>query len=109
MGFFDWLGDTVGKVWSGIKDTASNVYNTVKSGVNWVADKVQPIVKGVADYASYIPVIGAPISGIASQINKGIDLAKKGVDVVGNIGSTVGSALDKVIPQRTFRRGGVMY
>mgnify|MGYP003353542329 CR=1 FL=1 len=90
MGFFDWIGDAVGKVWGGIKNVASNIYSGVKTAVDWVGDKVQPIVKAVGDYAGYIPVIGAPISGFANQINKGIDLVKGGVNTVGTWGKRIG-------------------
>lgn len=90
MGFLSWLGDTVGNIWGGIKNVASNVYGGVKSAVDWVSDKVQPIVKAVGDYAGYIPVIGAPISGVANQINKGIDLVKGGVNTVGTWGKNLG-------------------
>lgn len=90
MGFWDFLGDTVGKVWSGIKDTASSVYSGVKSAVDWVGEKVQPIVKTVGDVASYIPVIGAPISGIANQINKGIDVVRGVVGKAGDVGKQIG-------------------
>ena len=98
MGFFDSL-------WQGIKDVASNIYSGVKSAVGYVTDKVQPVVKAVADYASYIPVIGAPIAGVASQINKGIDVARGIVGKVGDIGSAVGKAVDTVASgPRMFRR-----
>jgi hypothetical protein len=60
MGFF-------GDLWSGIKNVAGNIWNGVKTATNWVADKVQPIVKAVGDYAGYIPVIGAGISGVATK------------------------------------------
>jgi phage-related protein len=94
MGFFDdlWSGiKSVGSsVWNGIKDTAGTVYNAAKSATDWVADKVQPIVKSVGDVASYIPVIGAPISGIANQINKGIDFAKGFVSKAGDVGKGIG-------------------
>jgi phage-related protein len=90
MGFFDWIGDAVGKVWSGIKDTASSVYSGVKKGVDWVAGNIQPIVKTVGDIASYIPVIGAPISGIANQIGKGIDVVRGAVGKVGEVGKGIG-------------------
>ncbi len=103
MGFFSWLGDAVGKVWGGIKNVASNVYSGVKSAVDWVADKVQPVVKAVGDYAGYIPVIGAPISGIANQINKGIDLVKGGVNTVGSIGQKLG-VFGQAAPPKAFSR-----
>jgi phage-related protein len=94
MGFFDdlWSGiKSVGSsVWNGVKDTAGTVYNTAKSGVDWVADKIQPIVKTVGDIASYVPVIGAPISGIANQISKGIDVARGFVSKAGDVGKSVG-------------------
>lgn len=90
MGFFDWIGDAVGKVWSGVKNVAGQVYSGVKSATDWVADKVQPIVKTVGDVASYIPVIGAPIAGVAQQINKGIDVAKGFVGKAGDIGRGIG-------------------
>lgn len=100
MGFFDWIGDTAGKIWSGVKDVAGTVYNGAKSAVNWVADKVQPVIKGIGSVASYIPVVGAGISGLANQISSGIDLAKRGLDVVGGIGSQIGQQGDKL-----FSRG----
>jgi phage-related protein len=94
MGFFDdlWSGiKSVGSsVWNGVKDVAGSVYNGAKSAVGWVADKVQPIVKTVGNIASYIPVIGAPISGIANQISSGIDVAKGLVDKAGTIGKGIG-------------------
>lgn len=78
----------------------------MKSATNWVAEKVQPVVKAVADYASYIPVIGAPIAGVAQQINKGIDVARGAVDTIGNWGSRIGGAIDRIMPQpaRSFSR-----
>lgn len=98
MGFFSDL-------WSGIKDVAGKVWSGVSSATNWVADKVQPVVKAVADYAGYIPVIGAGISGVANQINKGIDVAKGIVGKIGQYGSTIGSVIDRVIPpKKTFSR-----
>lgn len=100
MGFFDWLGNAVGGVWSGIKNVAGNIYNGVKTGVNWVADKVKPIVEGIGSVAKYIPVIGAPISGLANQVSAGIDMAKRGVDYVGNVGSTVGNVVDRAFSRK---------
>jgi phage-related protein len=94
MGFFDdlWSGiKSVGSsVWNGVRDVAGTVYNGAKTAVDWVADKVQPIVKTVGDIASYVPVIGAPISGIANQINKGIDVAKGFVSKAGDYGRGIG-------------------
>lgn len=83
MGFFSDL-------WSGIKSTVGSVYEGVKKAVDWVGEKVQPIVKTVGDVASYIPVIGAPISGVASQINKGIDVVRGAVGKVGDVGKSIG-------------------
>lgn len=97
MGFFSDL-------WSGIKNVAGNVWSGVKSATNWVADKVQPIVKTVGDIASYIPVIGAPIAGIAGQINKGIDFAKNLVGKVDTIGGKVVGAIDRVVQPKAFSR-----
>jgi hypothetical protein len=99
MGFF-------GDLWSGIKNVAGNIWNGVSSATNWVADKVQPIVKAVGDYAGYIPVIGAPIAGVAQQINKGIDVAKNIVGQVGKYGGAIGGAIDRLMPQsnKTFSR-----
>lgn len=101
MGFLDSL-------WSGIKNVAGNIYSGVKSAVGWVADKVQPIVKAVGDYAGYIPVVGAGISGVANQINKGIDVAKGAVDTIGKWGSMIGSGIDRIVgqgkPVPAFRR-----
>lgn len=99
MGWLDWIGDTVGKVWSGVKDVASNVYSGVKSATDWVAEKVQPIVKTVGDVASYIPGIGGAISGVANQINKGIDVAKGFVGKAGDIGRGIG-----LLNQRKYSR-----
>jgi|GEM_PF-4575279 len=82
-GFFDDL-------WSGIKNVGSSIYNGVKSVIGFVGDKIQPIVRTVGDIASYIPVIGAPISGIANQISRGIDVAKGFVNKVGDVGRGIG-------------------
>jgi phage-related protein len=94
MGFFDdlWSGiKSVGSsVWNGVKDAAGSVYNAGKSAVNWVGEKVQPIVKTIGNIASYIPIIGAPISGIANQISSGIDFARGIVDKAGTIGKSIG-------------------
>ena len=94
MGFFDdlWSGiKSVGSsVWNGVKDVAGTVYNGAKSAVNWVGEKVQQIVKTIGNIASYIPIIGAPISGIANQISSGIDVAKNLVDKAGTIGKGIG-------------------
>jgi phage-related protein len=100
MGFFDWLGNAVGGVWNGIKNVASNIYSGVKSGVNWVADKVKPIVEGIGSVAKYIPVIGAPISGLANQVSTGIGMAQKGLDYVGKVGSTVGNVVDRAFSRK---------
>jgi phage-related protein len=100
MGFFDWLGNAVGGVWNGIKNVASNIYSGVKSGVNWVADKIKPVVEGIGSVASYIPVIGAPISGLANQISKGIGIAQSGLNTIGNIGSTVGGVVDRAFSRK---------
>ena len=105
MGFFDWIGDAVGSVWNGVKDVAGTVYNGAKSAVGWVADKIQPIVKTVGNIASYIPIIGAPISGIANQISSGIDVAKGFVSKAGDIGRGIG-LLGK--PQQNFSRMKMM-
>ncbi len=98
MGFFSDL-------WSGIKDVAGKVWSGVTTASNWVADKVQPIVKAVGDYAGYIPVIGAGISGVANQINKGIDVARGAIGTIGKYGSAIGNAIDRVMPQqKSFSR-----
>lgn len=102
MGFFDWISDAAGSVFNTIKDTVGTVYNAGKSAVNWVADKVQPIVKTVGNIASYIPIIGAPISGIANQISSGIDVAKGFVGKAGDIGRGIG--LLKQPPSQQFSR-----
>jgi hypothetical protein len=83
MGFFSDL-------WSSIKSTVGTVYEGIKKGVDWVGEKVQPIVKTVGDVASYIPVIGAPIAGVAQQINKGIDVVRGTVGKVGDVGKSIG-------------------
>jgi hypothetical protein len=90
MGFFDWIGDAAGKVWSGIKTGAGAIYNTVKSGVDWVSDKVQPIVKAVGEYGGMIPIVGGAISAAANTANQAIDYAKKGVGIVGKVGRGIG-------------------
>ena len=95
MGFFDWISNAAGNLWSGIKNVSGNVYEGAKSAVNWVADKVKPIVETVGKVASYIPVIGAPISGIANQISSGIGAVQKGLDTVGSIGGAVGKAFSR--------------
>lgn len=97
MGFF-------GDLWSGIKNVAGSVWNGVKTATNWVADKVQPIVKTVGDIASYIPVIGAPIAGIAGQINKGIDMAKNIVGKVDTVGGQVVNTIDRAFQPKAFSR-----
>jgi phage-related protein len=100
MGFFDWIGNTVGNIWGGIKNVAGTIYNGVKKGVDWVADKVKPVVDVVGKVASYIPVVGAPLSGLANQISNGIDWARRGVGTVETIGNQIGAAGDKL-----FSRG----
>lgn len=90
MGLFDWISDTAGKIWSGVKDVAGSVYNTAKAGVDWVADKVQPVVEAVGKYGGYIPVIGGAISGAAGAANSLINQIKSGVDVVGKVGRGIG-------------------
>lgn len=82
MGFFDSL-------WSGIKNVAGNIWSGIKGAADWVGEKVQPIVKAVGDYASYVPIIGAPIAGIAQQINKGIDVARGVIGKVDQVGQTL--------------------
>ena len=100
MGFFDWLGNAVGTVWNGVKDVAGKVYSGVKSGVDWVADKVKPVVDVIGKAASYIPVVGAPIQTIANQVSSGIDTVKRGVGLVGDIGRNIGATVDRVFSRK---------
>lgn len=80
-------------LWNNVKSTASNIWSGVKSGVNWIADKVKPVTDAVAKYAGYVPVIGAPLASVASTVGNVIDYAKKGVDAATAAG---------------YRRGGVV-
>jgi len=100
MGLFGdlWNGirNTAGKVWGGIKDVAGKVYNTVGSGLNWVREKVQPIVEGVANFAGKIPVIGAPIASAANTVNNLINQGAGLYKAVGDIGGRLGGAVESV-------------
>jgi phage-related protein len=90
MGFFDWISETAGKVWSGVKDVAGSIYNTAKSGVDWVASNVQPVIEAVGKYGGYIPVIGGAISGAAAGASSLINQAKAAVGAVGKAGKGIG-------------------
>lgn len=94
MGWFDDLWSSVksvgSTVWNGVKDTVGTVYNAAKTATDWVADKVQPIVKAVGKYGGYIPIVGGAIRGVASGVDSAIDQVKAGVDTVGSVGKGIG-------------------
>lgn len=90
MGFFDWIGDAAGKVWSGLKSGVGAVYEGVKKGVDWVAGNVQPVVEAVGKYGGMIPIVGGAISAAANTANQAINYAKKGVGIVGDVGRGIG-------------------
>lgn len=105
MGFFGdlWNGikNTASSVWSSVKDVASRVYGGVQSAANWIGDRIQPLVRGIGQFASNIPIIGAPISAIANTIDSGITNGRRIVDNVGKWGSAIGSVVDRIIPNQT--------
>jgi phage-related protein len=105
MGFFgdlwDGIKSTASNVWGGVKNLATNVYSGVKSVGDWVGNNIQPIVRGIADYAGYVPVIGSAISGVANSIDKGITGARKVIDNVGRWGSSIGEVVDRIVPNQT--------
>ena len=100
MGFFGnlWNGikNVAGKVWGGVKDVAGKVYTGIGKGINWVREKVQPIVEGVANFAGKIPIIGAPLAGAAGAVNSAINQVGSIYDTVGRVGSKIGQGVEAV-------------
>lgn len=94
-----WWGD----LWDSVKRTASNVWNGVKSGVNWVAEKVKPVTDAVAKYAGYVPIIGAPLASAANTVSNVIDYAKKGTDAATAAGYRQGGMVRS--PPKFYQKG----
>lgn len=105
MGFFGDLWDSVkstaSNVWGSVKNIANNVYSGVKSAADWVGNNIQPIVKTIGEYASYIPGIGSAISGVANTVDRGISSARSVIDNVGKYGRDIGSVIDRIVPNQT--------
>ncbi len=105
MGFFSdlWEGikSTASNVWSGIKSVASNIYGGVKSAADWIGDRIQPLVRGIGQFASNIPIIGAPVAAVANTIDQGITNGRRIVDNVGRWGSAIGGVIDRIVPNQT--------
>jgi len=100
MGFFDAL-------WSGIKNTASNIYSGVKDVASKVYDVVRKpvdIIAGAGDFVSKIPVLGSlaqPVIAGAKAVQSGLDQAKSVADIAKQIGLKSGGMVSK----RMFQKG----
>lgn len=75
MGWFDnlWSGikNTVSDVWSGIKNVAGSVYDTVRKPVDWISD--------VGGKLGNIPIVGSfikPVLGVVNEAKGALDQAK---------------------------------
>ena len=98
---WDGIKSTASNVWGGVKDLTSNVYSGVKSVGDWVGNNIQPIVKTIGEYASYIPGIGSAISGVANTVDRGISSARSVIDNVGKYGREIGGVIDRIVPNQS--------
>lgn len=94
MGWFSDLWDTVkttaGNIWSGVKNVASTVYDTVRKPIDWVAS--------AANSVKDIPILGTfaqPIANLAGTAQGYMNQARSIGDAVKAVGLKDGGVVLK--------------